>query len=491
MQLISNKYKSFILHRLAEVFGIIFVGLAVFLFGLLFSYSPLDPSLNNITNQEPFNIFGITGASIADISIQIFGSASYLFLLFLLTWAYRLIIFKSLPFFAINFFAAIISMLILDLYFLIYEINVFYGFVSSYFFINFIQIIISNNDYYLAIILVIVILFIVFFIVSCALTLNDWRKVLYGIWFSIKFIFKNIIDIFKRIFLRKNLLVSKQSKAIVEEKIEPKIDFDSIKNESVSSYIDADAISPDLSQKKMTFKEDNSYVPPIIDILSTPKTTSGSLVTKEEMDNNASKLQSILSDFKIDGEIINVSPGPVVTMYELQPAPGTKASKIVGLSDDIARNMSAVSARVAVIPGKNVIGIEMPNKTQEAVYLSELFKKEKFISSDANLLLALGKDIAGNAFFADLATMPHLLIAGTTGSGKSVGINVMILSILYRLSPEECKFILIDPKMLELSVYEGVPHLITPVVTNPKKAITALKWVVKEMEGRYQKMSLL
>ena len=491
MQLISDKYKSFILHRLAEVFGIIFVGLAVFLFGLLFSYSPLDPSLNNITNQEPFNIFGITGASIADISIQIFGSASYLFLLFLLTWAYRLIIFKSLPFFAINFFAAIISMLILDLYFLIYEINVFYGFVSSYFFINFIQIIISNNDYYLAIILVIVILFLVFFIVSCALTLNDWRKVLYGIWFSIKFIFKNIIDIFKRIFLRKNLLVSKQSKAIVEEKIEPKIDFDSIKNESVSSYIDADAISPDLSQKKMTFKEDNSYVPPIIDILSTPKTTSGSLVTKEEMDNNASKLQSILSDFKIDGEIINVSPGPVVTMYELQPAPGTKASKIVGLSDDIARNMSAVSARVAVIPGKNVIGIEMPNKTQEAVYLSELFKKEKFISSDANLLLALGKDIAGNAFFADLATMPHLLIAGTTGSGKSVGINVMILSILYRLSPEECKFILIDPKMLELSVYEGVPHLITPVVTNPKKAITALKWVVKEMEGRYQKMSLL
>ena len=491
MQLISDKYKSFILHRLAEVFGIIFVGLAVFLFGLLFSYSPLDPSLNNITNQEPFNIFGITGASIADISIQIFGSASYLFLLFLLTWAYRLIIFKSLPFFAINFFAAIISMLILDLYFLIYEINVFYGFVSSYFFINFIQIIISNNDYYLAIILVIVILFLVFFIVSCALTLNDWRKVLYGIWFSIKFIFKNIIDIFKRIFLRKNLLVSKQSKAIVEEKIEPKIDFDSIKNESVSSYIDADAISPDLSQKKMTFKEDNSYVPPIIDILSTPKTTSGSLVTKEEMDNNASKLQSILSDFKIDGEIINVSPGPVVTMYELQPAPGTKASKIVGLSDDIARNMSAVSARVAVIPGKNVIGIEMPNKTQEAVYLSELFKKEKFISSDANLLLALGKDIAGNAFFADLATMPHLLIAGTTGSGKSVGINVMILSILYRLSPEECKFILIDPKMLELSVYEGIPHLITPVVTNPKKAITALKWVVKEMEGRYQKMSLL
>ena len=241
----------------------------------------------------------------------------------------------------------------------------------------------------------------------------------------------------------------------------------------------------------MAFSEDINYTPPIIDILSTPPTVSTSLVSKEEMDTNAIRLQEILADFKIEGKIINVSPGPVVTMYELQPAPGTKASKIIGLSDDIARNMSAVSARVAVIPGKNVIGIEMPNKTQEAVFLSELFKKEKFISSQANLLLALGKDIAGNAYFADLATMPHLLIAGTTGSGKSVGINVMILSILFRLSPEECKFILIDPKMLELSVYEGVPHLITPVVTNPKKAITALKWVVKEMEGRYQKMSLL
>tara|TARA_S200000501_G_C20853228_1_gene756594 strand:- start:1739 stop:3064 length:1326 start_codon:yes stop_codon:yes gene_type:complete len=178
-------------------------------------------------------------------------------------------------------------------------------------------------------------------------------------------------------------------------------------------------------------------------------------------------------------------------MYELQPAPGIKASKIITLSDDIARNMSAMSARVAIIPGKNVIGIEIPNSVKNPVYLSELFRNEKFIANEKNLILALGKDISGNAIFANLENMPHLLIAGTTGSGKSVGINVMITSILYKHSPDDCKFILIDPKMLELSVYEGVPHLITPVVTDPKKAIVALKWVVREMESRYKKMSLL
>ena len=490
MHLISEKYKSFIFNRLAEIFGICFFGLAILLFGLLFSYSPLDPSLNNVTDQKPLNILGVAGASLADVFIQVFGLVSYLFLFFLITWAYRLIVFKGLPFFAINFFAAIISVFIFDLIFLINEINVFHGFISNQFFTNFIEPIDSNN-FNISISIFFLVLFFVFFLISCALTLNDWKKIILGIWFTTRVFSKSIYRIFHMMLARKNSIAVASNDVYGKEKIEPKIDFESIKNETVSNYVQNETISAEIVQKKMSFREDDNYIPPIIDILSSPKVSAGSLVTKEEMDDNANKLQEILSDFKIEGDIINVSPGPVVTMYELQPAPGTKASKVIGLSDDIARNMSAVSARVAVIPGKNVIGIEMPNKTQEAVYLSELFKKEKFVSSDSNLLLALGKDIAGNAFFADLANMPHLLIAGTTGSGKSVGINVMILSILYRLSPEECKFILIDPKMLELSVYEGVPHLITPVVTNPKKAITALKWVVKEMEGRYQKMSLL
>ena len=496
MKLISEKYKNFLFNRIAETTGIIFFGLAILTFGLLFSYSPLDPSLNNVTSQEAQNIFGNTGASIADLLMQIFGSISYVLLLFLLTWSYKLIVFKKLPFFAINFFAGVISLLILNLIFLTYEINIYYSFISSEFYFNFIEPLPIRENLYskFFFILSITVLFLVFFVFACALDYNEWKKIISSVWISCKFIFKIIFSII-RYFIPRNKnhdFISSEEKSLsTEDRIEPKIDFESLKNENVSNYLNNNKDSSEIIQKKMSFKEDTGYIPPIIDILSTPKVSATSLVSQEEMDNNASRLQEILADFKIEGEIIKVSPGPVVTMYELQPAPGTKASKIIGLSDDIARNMSAISARVAVIPGKNVIGIEMPNNTQEAVFLSELFKKEKFISSKDNLLLALGKDIGGNAFFADLATMPHLLIAGTTGSGKSVGINVMILSILYRLSPEECKFILIDPKMLELSVYEGVPHLITPVVTNPKKAITALKWVVKEMEGRYQKMSLL
>ena len=496
MQLISKTYKSFISNRLAEISGLVFLGLAFLTFGILFSYSSLDPSFNNITDQEAQNILGFTGAKIADLLIQILGSSSYVLMLFFLTWSYRLIIFKKLPYFIINLFSSIVSLLIIDLIFLTYEVQILHGFLSLEIFSSLIEPLLIKDNLYLEIALTFTlsILFLTFFLIACALDQKDWKTIFFTIWLGCKLIFKNIIILSKYIFSKKqdhNFKLDKKTNSPVEEKIEPKIDFESIKNESVSKYINPEKVSADIVQKKMAFSEDINYTPPIIDILSTPPTVSTSLVSKEEMDTNAIRLQEILADFKIEGKIINVSPGPVVTMYELQPAPGTKASKIIGLSDDIARNMSAVSARVAVIPGKNVIGIEMPNKTQEAVFLSELFKKEKFISSQANLLLALGKDIAGNAYFADLATMPHLLIAGTTGSGKSVGINVMILSILFRLSPEECKFILIDPKMLELSVYEGVPHLITPVVTNPKKAITALKWVVKEMEGRYQKMSLL
>ena len=495
MRLISNKYKTFIINRLAEISGLIFLSFSILLFFILFSYSPLDPSINNVTDQEAQNILGTIGANIADLLMQIFGSTSYLLLIIFLAWSYRLIKFKKLPFFVINLFCGLICLFIIDILFLIYETNIIHGFISQEVFINFIEPLSLSSSFYIESIffLILIFLFLIFFIIACALDYDDWKKLFLNVWNASKLILRNTFNFIKLFSLKKKKLEinTQDDNDFSKEKIEPKIDFNSIKDENVSDYINNNEISSDIVQKKMEFKEDINYVPPIIDILSTPKVSASSLVSKEEMDNNAIKLKEILSDFKIDGEIINVSPGPVVTMYELQPAPGTKASKIIGLSDDIARNMSAVSARVAIIPGKNVIGIEMPNKTQEAVFLSELFKKEKFVSSKASLLLALGKDIGGNAFFADLTTMPHLLIAGTTGSGKSVGINVMILSILYRMSPEECKFILIDPKMLELSVYEGVPHLITPVVTNPKKAVVALKWVVKEMEARYQKMSLL
>jgi S-DNA-T family DNA segregation ATPase FtsK/SpoIIIE len=232
-------------------------------------------------------------------------------------------------------------------------------------------------------------------------------------------------------------------------------------------------------------------LPPLDLLQITPLGANATAVDEAALQRNALALEGVLSDFGVRGLIVKVHPGPVVTLYELEPAPGTKSSRVIGLADDIARSMSAVSVRVAVVPGRNVIGIEMPNARRETVYLRELLAADAYEHAGAKLALVLGKDIGGQPIIADLARFPHLLVAGTTGSGKSVAINTMILSLLYRLPPDKCRFIMIDPKMLELSVYEGIPHLLTPVVTEPKKAVVALKWTVREMETRYRAMSKL
>jgi DNA segregation ATPase FtsK/SpoIIIE, S-DNA-T family len=236
---------------------------------------------------------------------------------------------------------------------------------------------------------------------------------------------------------------------------------------------------------------DGSYEFPPRELLQDPPEQQGFVMSQEQLERNAGLLESVLEDFGIRGEIIHVRPGPVVTLYEFEPAPGVKSSRVIGLADDIARSMSALSARVAVVPGRNVIGIELPNATRETVYFSELIDSQDFSKTGFKLPLCLGKTIGGEPVIAELAKMPHLLVAGTTGSGKSVAINTMILSLIYRLKPEECRLIMVDPKMLELSVYDGIPHLLTPVVTDPKKAVLALKWAVREMEERYRKMSRL
>ena len=232
------------------------------------------------------------------------------------------------------------------------------------------------------------------------------------------------------------------------------------------------------------------YQLPPLDILSLPSRVNAQpKIDEEALEQNARLLETVLDDFGVKGQIVKVRPGPVVTLYELEPAPGTKSSRVIGLADDIARSMSAVSARVATVPGRNVIGIELPNAKRETVFLRELLSTKHYEDGRLGLPLALGKDIGGDPVIADLARMPHLLIGGTTGSGKSVAVNTMILSLLYRLTPNQCRFIMIDPKMLELSVYQDIPHLLTPVVTEPRKAIVALKWVVREMEDRYRAMS--
>ncbi|QCO15585.1 DNA translocase FtsK [Azospirillum brasilense] len=237
--------------------------------------------------------------------------------------------------------------------------------------------------------------------------------------------------------------------------------------------------------------EDDPYALPGTTLLQNPPPRPPQQHDETVLARNARMLETVLRNFRVRGEIMDVRPGPVVTLYEFEPAPGTKSATVINLTDDIARSMSVVTARIAIVPGRSVIGVELPNPVREMVYLREMFDHAAFAESQAHLAIALGKDISGEPVVADLARMPHLLVAGTTGSGKSVAINTMILSLLYRLPPERCRFIMVDPKMLELSVYDGIPHLLTPVVTDPKKAVIALRWAVREMESRYEAMSKL
>ncbi|MFT8336317.1 MAG: DNA translocase FtsK, partial [Acetobacter orientalis] len=239
-----------------------------------------------------------------------------------------------------------------------------------------------------------------------------------------------------------------------------------------------------------TTKKGGWELPPL-DLLKPPPLSAQHGPTPDVLNATARLLEQVLADYGVQGTIVGMSAGPVVTLYELEPAAGIRSARVIGLADDVARSLSVLSVRIATVPGRNVIGIEVPNKTRETVYLSELLSQPDWQNDPAQLSLALGKDIAGEPTFSDLARMPHLLVAGTTGSGKSVGVNAMILSLLYRLSPDECRLIMIDPKVLELSIYDGIPHLLTPVVTEPPKAVNALKWVVREMDRRYRTMAHL
>ena len=490
MKLLPDSIKIFLINRLMEVTGVSSIFLSLFILFSIASYSSFDPNIYNLSNYEIVNLGGSFGANISEVLLQLFGYSSYLICVILLSWSYKLFFAKKLELFGLNLLLLPISVLLLSIIFELINIQISNGFIATELNLFLQETSFLTNEYiYYSGSFILILLFGIIFYYSMGLNIREWQSIFSFIYFLLS----KATNLVKR-FIIFNTTKFKKSKFTFddtshENKIEPKIDFDSLKNQTVASY--TSEIKDNIEQQDEIIFEDTSYKAPDINFLSKPEMNKANSVDQEELDLNAEKLKNVLTDFKIDGEIIRVSPGPIVTMYELQPAPGIKASKIISLSDDIARNMSAMSARVAIIPGKNVIGIEIPNTIKNPVYLSELFRNEKFVNNENNLVLALGKDISGNSIFANLENMPHLLIAGTTGSGKSVGINVMITSILYKHSPEDCKFILIDPKMLELSVYEGVPHLITPVVTDPKKAIVAIKWVVREMESRYKKMSLL
>ncbi len=295
-----------------------------------------------------------------------------------------------------------------------------------------------------------------------------------------------------RLFGRRKRRPMPSSNAVLRGRVEPR--FDAVVEENDDEDADAEDDEPRPARKARPARPRRSSggdVLPALDFLNPPTRVGRSVMSSEILQENAVALEGVLADFGVRGEIINARPGPVVTLYELEPAPGIKSSRVISLADDIARSMSALSARVAVVSGRNAIGIELPNPTRERGYLRELLSSRDYSETSARLPLCLGKAIGGEAVLVDLSRMPHLLIAGTTGSGKSVAINTMILSLVYRLRPDQCRLIMVDPKMLELSVYDGIPHLLTPVVTDPKKAVVALKWAVREMEERYKKMSKL
>ena len=453
---------NFIIKRLIEIIGISISFLGILILLSLISYSPNDPNFIFPENSEINNFLGFKGSYTSDLLFQSVGLISYLIpITFIFT---GITIIKSKEFFLIfeNTFYIIIYCLFGSLFFTyFYEdsftlyINGNGGFVGKYLnqiFVN--NIINLNQDFIYYLLFVITILL---FLISINLNLKTLKS------FS------------ERIFSTRNKTNYQNKDEIISEYIP---------QEEIKNLIQEDL--PFIKADKIQQTKVQSFKLPSIDLLKISKKEKRNS-DNENIDPNF--LEKILLDFGVNGSIKKVSQGPVVTLNEFEPAAGIKVSKIINLSDDIARNTSSESARIATIPGSNTVGIEIPNSSRENVYLSEILNNQNFKKKEVKLPIALGKNISGTPIIGDLALMPHLLIAGTTGSGKSVCINTIILSLLYRHPPEKCKFILIDPKMLELSTYEGIPHLLCPVITEAKKAASVLGWVVKEMESRYRLMT--
>ncbi len=463
---ITNLTLVFIAKRLSETFGILILLAGLVLFISLISYSPEDPNFIFPENVEIKNLLGIRGSYISDLFFQSIGLISFFIALTLIFTGVNIIYYKNFFLIIENLFYSILYSIFGSLFFSYFYNTAFAlfingngGFVGIYLSENIFDNLIIINEivsYYLLIIFILV-----FFLLS------------------INFSPKKFFNFTKKTIL--NLNRKEKNYTDESEVINEYIPQDEIKNliQEDLPFIKADEIK---KTEKLKFNL------PSLDLLKTPSRKERDSAEKNQS-NDSDFLEKILLDFGVNGKIKKISHGPVVTLNEFEPAAGVKVSKIINLSDDIARNTSSESARISTVPGSNTVGIELPNTKRENVYLSEILTNPDFKKKEIKLPIALGKSISGNPIVGDLSSMPHLLIAGTTGSGKSVCINTIILSLLYRHTPEKCKFILIDPKMLELSTYEGVPHLLCPVITEAKKAASVLGWVVKEMENRYRLMT--
>ncbi len=462
----ANSFAKFTIKRIAEIFGITVFCAGILLLLALISYSPEDPNFIFPENTKIKNILGFQGSFISDVFFQSIGLVSYFFSFTLIVTGINII--RSKEFFLIieNIFFAIIYCIFGTLFFSHFYSEAFTlyingngGFIGAYLNQTFLNSIILISDvifYYILIILN-------FFLFLISVNFHPIK-------------FYELIKSLNKLFTKKERKNYTDKREVISEYM-PQEEIKNLIQEDLP-FIKAENKSQNTTKFKL----------PDFNLLKTPSKKERQNLEKNET-QDPEFLEKILLDFGVNGNIKKVSHGPVVTLNEFEPAAGVKVSKIINLSDDIARNTSSESARIATIPGSNTVGIELPNSVRENVYLSEILNNPDFKKRDIKLPIALGKSISGKPIVGDLSSMPHLLIAGTTGSGKSVCINTIILSLLYRHTPEKCKFILIDPKMLELSTYEGIPHLLCPVITEAKKAASVLGWVVKEMESRYRLMT--
>ena len=475
-----EKIITFIKVKLIELAGVIIIFSSLVYFVSLATYSANNisyvfPAEKNIHNKF-FSFFYY----LSDFFLQAFGVLAFLIFLNLIIWGGYLILKKKIENFSLKLLFLILSIIFGALFFSInidqsfwLPDNGFGGFVA-----NFIseKLNIKNNSFgaYLSVIFLCISLICFYF--SAGLNIQEWKTVFVTI--------KNLLTFFPKLIFK--IYVKRKN----TEEISINIPVQENINQKIQEEIPIQEASPQqqLPLESTKIEKSTSYKIPPIKLLDDPVKIENQL-DEESYKTQSKFLENVLLDFSISGEIKRVSAGPVVTLYEFEPTAGIKTSKIINLSEDIARNTSSISTRVATVPGKSTIGIEIPNKVRENVALKEIISSKEFNNKDIKIPITLGKSISGFPIVGDLVSMPHLLIAGTTGSGKSVCINTLILSILYRHKPDDCKLIMIDPKMLELSIYQGIPHLLTPVITEPKKATTALKWVVKEMEKRYREMT--
>jgi S-DNA-T family DNA segregation ATPase FtsK/SpoIIIE len=503
---------DFVRRRLFDGLGLACLTLAVAATAALLSFTPGDPSFNNATDVPAANLLGHTGALVADALLQSVGLAAALPPLVLAAWGWQLMHRQKVSL----IWARLVMMLSAMALFAIalggaavpagWPIGSGIGGAGGELLLHYLSRLLVPLAGPASLAVVIGAaggLGLGTLAVALGLTLDDWRTIGRGL----AALSRTALSLARRIPLRIGRNDGEPADESARARRDPVFGAAAPAARGADKEKPERKVSPKAPRPKagkqaaaerqpaldLGLEEAEGYLAPPLDLLAPPPAGKAETVSKTALEQNARLLEGVLEDFGVKGQITHVRPGPVVTLYELEPAPGTKTSRVIGLADDIARSMSAISVRVAVVPGRNVIGIELPNARRETVHLRELLGSQDMerAGTPGRLMLALGKDIGGGPILVDLARMPHLLIAGTTGSGKSVAINTMILSLLYRMAPDACRFIMIDPKMLELSVYDGIPHLLAPVVTDPSKAVVALKWTVREMEDRYRLMSQL